>query len=253
MRHTDDSAFKDTVLRIQQKLNLFGIDVVAARNDQILVATDDVQISILVELTQIARDEKAVFAQFLGCFLGHLPIPFKDVRATHLDLANVPLGKGRPGGAVRNLDLDPRQREAHCACAALPLIGVGGVHIGFRHAIALKDTVTGSLFKLHMRFRQQWRAARDEQPHILRQLFGEARILQQPGIEGRNTHHRGGAWHLSDDDVQIKFGHKHHLATGQQRNIRRYEQAVRVENRQSVQQNVIRCKRPLPCQCFAVG
>ena len=92
MGDTHDSTLKDTLLVIQKKLNLFWVDVVSTRDYQVLVAPNDVQVAVFIDLPKVTSDEEAVFPQFLGCFLGHLPIPFEDVGATHLNLADVPLG-----------------------------------------------------------------------------------------------------------------------------------------------------------------
>ncbi|MEI2776032.1 MAG: hypothetical protein V9G19_08685 [Tetrasphaera sp.] len=60
VRHADDGGFQHAGNRVDLGLNLFGIDVVAAGDDQILAAPDDVDIAALVDTAQVAGDEEAV-------------------------------------------------------------------------------------------------------------------------------------------------------------------------------------------------
>ena len=124
MRHADHGAFQHAGLFVQHQLDFLGIDVVAARNDQILAPAHDADIAVGVDLAQIAGDEKPVVAQFGGGFLGHLPIALEHVRPAHLDHADLALRQGRAGVGVGDLQLDPRQRKAHGARAAFAVIGV---------------------------------------------------------------------------------------------------------------------------------
>ena len=50
VRHADDRAFQHTGLCIQHQFDFLGVDVVAAGNDQVLVAAKDVQITVFVDL-----------------------------------------------------------------------------------------------------------------------------------------------------------------------------------------------------------
>ncbi len=64
VRHADHGAFQYSGLIIENQLDLFGVNVVTARDDKILVATNDMDVAIVVDAAQITGDEKAVVAQF---------------------------------------------------------------------------------------------------------------------------------------------------------------------------------------------
>ena len=68
MRDTDDSALQDARLRVQDDLDLFRVDVVAARDDQVLVPPDDLDITLIVDQPEIAGNEETILAE-LGCRL----------------------------------------------------------------------------------------------------------------------------------------------------------------------------------------
>ena len=112
VRQADHGAFGDAGDGVQQHLDLFGIDVVTAGDDQILGAADDGDIAVCVDLPQITGDEPAVGAQILGGFVGHLPVAGKDVRAAHLD------------HAIHQPQFHPRQRKADRAGPPRAVIGV---------------------------------------------------------------------------------------------------------------------------------
>jgi hypothetical protein len=97
MGKADHGAFHDAGNVVDQAFDLFGIDVIAARDHQILVAPDDAQIAVIADLAQIAGDEEPVLAEFRGGLFRHLPIALKDVGAAHLDGADLALRQRRAG------------------------------------------------------------------------------------------------------------------------------------------------------------
>ena len=124
MRHADHCAFNHALHRINLGFHLFRIDIEAARNDQILAASDNVDIALCIDLAEIARDEKPVGAEFGSGFFRHPPIALEHVRAfdlEHPDLVNTEMlacvGIGHPH---RN----PRQRKADRARHPVSLIGI---------------------------------------------------------------------------------------------------------------------------------
>ena len=66
------------------------------------------QIAVFVDLTQIASDKKAVWAQFLGRFFRHLPIALEDIWSPDLDLSDLTLRDCLAGVAVGDLYLHAR-------------------------------------------------------------------------------------------------------------------------------------------------
>ena len=60
MRHADDGALDDAGERVDLALDLLRIDVVAAGDDEVLAAPDDVDVAARVDLAEVAGDEEAV-------------------------------------------------------------------------------------------------------------------------------------------------------------------------------------------------
>ena len=119
--HADNCGFVHTFQVINFGFDLFGINVVAARNDQILGPADDGDVTILIKLGDVTRDKnpssrKAVFqacANILGTRLARAPLGFQF----------------RPW-AIRRLFLDRRHAiqywagKSNCARTPFPVIGV---------------------------------------------------------------------------------------------------------------------------------
>ena len=173
MRQADDGTFQHAGLLVQHQLDFLRVDVIAPRDDQILLAANDADVTVSADLTDISGDEEPVFAQFLAGFLGHFPIAFEHVGAAHLDHAGFALRHLFARIGIGDLHLHPWQREAHCARAALAVIGVRGVHIGLGHAVAFQDPVASARLELLMRFCQKRRGARGEQAYMANQITGE--------------------------------------------------------------------------------
>ncbi len=122
------------------------------------------------------------------------------------------LAGGHRPAALRldDAQVDARQRAADGAGATLAVIGVGGVHVGFGHAVALEDLLAGAPLERDMGVGEQRRAAGDEQPHMCRQLAGQARIGEQAGVEGRHPHHGRRPRHQRDQVVDVEAGQEDH-------------------------------------------
>ena len=103
----------------------------------------------------------------------------------------------------------------------------------------------GAGLELLVRVRQQRRRARHEEPHVLRQFAGEARIVEQAGVEGRHAHHRGGLRHPFDQLVDVELRQEDHRTARKQHDVRGHEKPVGVEDRQRVQQHVILGEAPM--------
>ena len=102
MRHTNHGALDYARLFIKNKLDFFWINIIAAGNNQILVAPDNLQIALIIDKTQITGDEKSIFTQFFTGFFRHVPIADKDIRAAHFDLTNRPISNARAGIRIGN-------------------------------------------------------------------------------------------------------------------------------------------------------
>ena len=177
--------------------------------------------------------------------LRHPPVALEDVRSAHFENADLAVGDRVPPLLVDHAQLDIRKREADRAGAPLAVVGVRGVHVRFGHAVAFENAMAGPLLEGDMRFGKQRRAARGEEPHVRHQFPVEARIVEQAGVEGRHAHHRRRLRQPLDDLVHLERRQEDHRAAGKQHDVAGDEKAVRMEDRQRVQQDVV--GREAPC------
>ena len=147
-------------------------------------------------------------------------------------------------GSVTDAQIDARQGQADCAGAAVAVIGVGGVHVGFGHAIALQNPVPGAGRPVAVGFGQQRGRAGNEQANIGGQGRVKPGIIQKAGVKCRHSHHRGGMWHLVKQCNGVELRQEYHGSTRQQGHIRSDKQPMRVENRQGMQQDIPVSKAP---------
>ena len=105
--------------------------------------------------------------------------------------------------------------------------------------------MAGALAPGLVRLGEQRRRAGDEQAHVRCRLAVQAVLLQQAHIEGRHAHQRGGARQRGDDRAGSNFGWKIIAAPAMQDDIGGDEQAVRVEDRQRVDQHVVAGEAPV--------
>src|SRR6516225_4200506 len=102
MRYADDRALHHARKPVDLALHLLGIDVVAAADDEILAAAQDMDIAALIDLAEIAGDEEAVGTELGRGLLGIAPIALEDVRP--LDLDHPGLAAGQLAPALRLAD-----------------------------------------------------------------------------------------------------------------------------------------------------
>ena len=75
---------------VEHLLDLARVDVVAAADDQVLLAVDDVEVAVLVGAGHVAAVEPAAAHRLRGR-LGLLPVALHDVVAADQDLADLAL------------------------------------------------------------------------------------------------------------------------------------------------------------------
>src|SRR5512135_2297290 len=97
----------------QDVLHLLRVDVEATADDQLLDPADDAQVPRPVVLAEVAGTEPAVGGERLRARLRPPPVAGEHVRSARLDL---------PPAAARQADLHARQRQAHRARPALPVV-----------------------------------------------------------------------------------------------------------------------------------
>ena len=134
---------------------------------------------------------------------------------------------------------DAGQGIADGAGHALAVIGVGGVHVGLGHAVALENGMAGACN--HSRCVSASSGAEPETNSrmCLSSPCVSAGMMQQPHIEGRHAHQHGRTRHQCDDQVGIEFRQEDHRGAREQGDVARDEQAVGVEDRQRMDQDVV--------------
>ena len=253
MGQTDHGAFDDAGHGVDLVLDFLRVDIEPPGDDEILAATHDMHIAALVDLAEIAGDEEAVGPELRRRLLGHAPVPLENVRALDLDHADLALRDRRARVGIADAGGHARQGHAHGARDPVAVIGVRGVHVGFGHAVAFENGVTGARPPFPMGFGQQGRRARDEQAHMLRGLRRQVRALQQTGVEGRHAHHGGGARHQAHDGVRVELGQEQHGSARQHEGVGGHEKPVGMIDRQGVDEHVGRAETPEIHQRQGVG
>src|SRR5690606_31913512 len=89
VRHAEDGALDDAGHGVDLALHFLRIDVVAAGDDEVLAAADDVDIAALVDLAEVTGDEEAVVAELGLGLLRIAPVALEDVGALDLDHADL--------------------------------------------------------------------------------------------------------------------------------------------------------------------
>ena len=232
--------------------DLLRIDVEPAGDDQVLGAADDGNAARIIHDRHVAGDEEAVVAKLGRGLVGHAPIPPEHVRPADFEDAGFP-PRNLVAVVVGDAGLDPRQRKSDGAGHALPVVGVGGDHPRFGHAVALENPVPGSLLEGAEGIGEQRRRAGDEQPHVPADFPVEARLFQKPGVERRHAHEHRRSRQPAEDGVDVELRQKQNRRAVQHRAVQRHEQAVDMIDRQGVEQHVPRHPAPIAVQSQGVG
>jgi hypothetical protein len=111
---------------VQDLLDLPRVDVVAAADDQVLLAVDDGEVAVLVDPADVAGAEPPV-GDRLGRLLGAPPVALHQVVAADRDLADLALGN-LGALVVDDPHLHPPDRRADRTRLALPVGVVEGGH-----------------------------------------------------------------------------------------------------------------------------
>src|ERR1700730_6033271 len=122
VRHADHGGFDHARHGVDLALDFLGIDIEAAGNHEILAAAENVHITLVVDLAEIAGDEEAVVAEFRFCLLRHPPIALEDVRTVDLDHADGLARQLLAGLGIGDAHGDTGQRVADRPREALAII-----------------------------------------------------------------------------------------------------------------------------------
>ena len=127
----------------QTILDLPGADAITRRRDHVVVAADEMEISVLIDDALVARGHPVPDELLRSCFLASPILQEHDrVRPLHRDLAELARGRGRAVGADHR-DAMARHRLADRARARDPDRSAGREHeVAFRLAVELVDDET---------------------------------------------------------------------------------------------------------------
>ena len=99
--------------------------------------------------------------------------------------------------------------------------------------------MAGPLLPVAVGLGEERRRAGHEEAHVRDRLPGQARMAKQARVEGRNPHQRGRARQEAHHLLGVEFRAEQHRGIGQEGHVRGHEQAVRVVDRQGVDQDVV--------------
>src|SRR4030042_934454 len=92
VRDTHDSCFCDCWVPQKNLLNFHRRDVLSASDNDILLAAGDVEVAVLVHISQVAGIKPTGF-DGLGCFLRQVPVAFHQCRSLDHYFALLPWWK----------------------------------------------------------------------------------------------------------------------------------------------------------------
>ena len=127
VRHADDGRFEDRRVLVQHLLDLARVDVVAAADDHLLLAIDEEQVAVLVEVAEITGGEPALAVDRGRRRVRVVPVAADDRRSAELHLTHAPLVRIRDAN-LRAPDGCPTEpglpRRPVAKVVASPLISV---------------------------------------------------------------------------------------------------------------------------------
>src|SRR3954454_9448286 len=184
VRHADDRGLRDRGVLVEDLLDLARVDVVAAADDHVLLAVDDEEVAVLVDLGHVARVEPAVAHDLLRGVVA-VPVALHEVVAADGDLADLALAH-LLAVLVDRLHLHALDRGADRAGLALA-VGVveGRDRRGLRQPVALEDLAAEGLLEAAQHLDRERRAARDAQPQARRVV-----VVALGVVEDRVVHRR---------------------------------------------------------------
>ena len=188
MRHADDRALDHPRQRVDRLLDLLGIDVEPAGDDQILRPPDDGDVAVRLDPRHVAGDEEPVRPHLLRRLLRQPPVAREDVRPAHLQ---------HPHLARRQLAARPARRPGARppAAPAPPSPPAARRPAGSRRSSRSRSSrsARGSAARSAPRTPACVAASSGAEPEMKSRIPAAAvarqrRAGEEPGVEGRHPH-----------------------------------------------------------------
>src|SRR5579884_2940528 len=119
VRHANHLHIADLRVRVEKLFDLAGIDVLAAANDHILDAPDDVDIALLVHGGQVSGMHPARTVDSLSGRFGIVPVAEHHAVPTRAEFTRLPHWHNFARRGINNLDLQVRPDLAYRAHALI--------------------------------------------------------------------------------------------------------------------------------------
>ena len=186
MRNAEHGRLANRRVLVEHLLDLARIDVVTAADDHVLLAVDDEEVAVLVDLAHVAGVQPAV-ADRLGGRVLALPVALHHVVAPDHDLADLAL-RDLVAVVVDDLHLDALDRSPDRAGLALA-VGVveRGDRRGLREAVALEDLASERVLESAHQLDRHRRAARGAQLQGRGVELLVARVVQHRPVHRRDA------------------------------------------------------------------
>ena len=224
-------------MRLQHELDLTRVHVESASDDQLLQPAADGERAVVAELAHVAGAEEAVTGERLLGRLGVAPVTLEHLAAFEQHLTR-----------LAELHLDARERIADAARLARPVIWIRDHDAALGDAVALDWRLAEQLRASLEQRRRQRRRARHEDANMTQ----VGPVLLEPVADalihgGHSEQHRPARVIFSSelgDDRGGRERHERGAGAAEECSVQAHAQAVHVEHRQRVDQDVVR--RPPP-------
>ncbi len=184
VRLADDRGFQHRRVTVERVLDLLGVDVLAAPDDEVLDPVHQRQIPVLVEPADVTGVQPAA-AQYLGRLARPAEVPAHHVRPAHDHLTGL-AGRQQLVLAVHDPDVNAGQWQPHGPGLAHAMQRVErAADRAFRQAIAFHDGHAVALLELADQLpRHRGRTADDEAEGLGVGL--PAGLRHEQGVDGRD-------------------------------------------------------------------
>src|SRR6266404_4625315 len=189
VRYSKDRHFAHGWMRVNRGLDFAGINILAARDDHVFQAIENVEVSVCVLITNVAGPKEAVPEREFS-FFRLVPITAHDIRAARDQLASFPGFDFLPG-CIHNTHVDSEARPSARGELVLGvfMIQQASEKSGFTQPVDLNEFNTWQNLSGAMHeFRSHWRSAVSQMPKSRQVILLQLRRLRQHVDHRRHQH-----------------------------------------------------------------